>query len=239
MFIKSSDGLSIYYDFIKRKNPAVVLLHGLAGSGESFKQVINGLRNHSIISIDLRGHGKSSKPKGLDYYTLDKVTRDVKEVLVKEKIKSFYLVGFSVGGNIALRLKNDFRNIKKIILINPALGKDYVKPSFIIKVLLSRFLPNFILKPFIKSYDISTYKGLLDEYAKLLINTPSYVTWSYLVNMLNSNELIPSSDDVIITSDKDEILKNKNYAYKIKGHHYIIAENPKDVSAVLTQLMIP
>ncbi|CAF0720707.1 unnamed protein product [Didymodactylos carnosus] len=59
-------------------------------------------RGMRFIAIDLRGHGQSSKPAfGYDLRTQ---VKDVRAVLKALKVSEFVLIGFSMGGAVAIQL---------------------------------------------------------------------------------------------------------------------------------------
>lgn len=105
--IRSFDGCKISYEFFKSKNKkakTLVLLHGVGSDCKVWKKELELFleKGHSIINIDLRGHGQSSSPKEFERYQLPHFSRDIHEVLNNEKIKDFIFVGHSFGGVIAL-----------------------------------------------------------------------------------------------------------------------------------------
>src|SRR4051812_33198976 len=60
--------------------PPVVLLHGLTDSSWSFSRVMPLLPpDHAIHTVDLRGHGRSSRPR--DGYDMDTLAADVVALL--------------------------------------------------------------------------------------------------------------------------------------------------------------
>src|SRR5579859_1414877 len=63
------DGGNIYVSLEgPREAPALVLVHGLAGSTRWWDPLVSLLvRSHRVIRIDLLGHGKSAKPTGRGY----------------------------------------------------------------------------------------------------------------------------------------------------------------------------
>jgi pimeloyl-ACP methyl ester carboxylesterase len=79
--------------------PAVVFLHGVSGSVETYgflpPEIVDGRR---IIRIDLRGHGRSEQANGT--YTLQHYGEDVADVLERVGRPSV-LVGHSLGGVVA------------------------------------------------------------------------------------------------------------------------------------------
>src|SRR5665647_1729899 len=82
---------------------AIVLLHGWPLSDEMFEYQYNDLINNNfrVIGITLRGFGKSDKPYREYNYNIHAL--DIKKVLSKLDIKDAVLVGFSMGGAIAIR----------------------------------------------------------------------------------------------------------------------------------------
>ena len=83
---------------------AVVLIHGWPLSDEMYEYQYNELieNNFRVIGITLRGFGKSDKPYG--QYNYDVYALDIRKILSNLEIKNAVLVGFSMGGAIAVRL---------------------------------------------------------------------------------------------------------------------------------------
>jgi long-chain acyl-CoA synthetase len=79
----------------------VVLLHGFAASSAWWYSQIESLAfYHRVIAIDLRGHGRSARPKG--GYTIAQMVADTAAVLDALEIQDpVALAGHSVGGFIA------------------------------------------------------------------------------------------------------------------------------------------
>jgi pimeloyl-ACP methyl ester carboxylesterase len=57
---------------------------------------------HRVLSVDLRGHGKSGKPKGV--YSIEAFSDDVAWLCRERRIDKAIIVGHSMGGTIALDL---------------------------------------------------------------------------------------------------------------------------------------
>lgn len=83
-----------------RSGPPVVLLHGLASSGETWRSFALALAaaGRQVIAPDLRGHGKSSHR---DAYAFDDFRRDIEALLERLDVVRIDLVGHSLGGRIA------------------------------------------------------------------------------------------------------------------------------------------
>lgn len=99
---------------------AVVLVHGLGGSIESWANNIEGLSKEiRVIAIDLPGFGQSDKPKM--NYTI-KFYRDFLTAFVERlRLRTTSITGSSLGGQIAAELaiaRPDL--VQKLVLISPA-----------------------------------------------------------------------------------------------------------------------
>lgn len=69
--VTSADGTTLLVEEAgNRGAPALVFLHGIAQSRESFRDVLGGplARDHHLVAFDLRGHGDSDKPTTDDAY---------------------------------------------------------------------------------------------------------------------------------------------------------------------------
>lgn len=100
----------------------IVLIHGWPLSDEMYEYQYNALIKHNFraIGISLRGFGKSDKPYGeYDYNTH---ALDINKVLSTLDIKDAVLVGFSMGGSIAIRYVSKYKeaHISKLALCGAA-----------------------------------------------------------------------------------------------------------------------
>jgi pimeloyl-ACP methyl ester carboxylesterase len=123
--IKSFHGTKINYDISAGKNKKffLIFIHGVGGNLE----VWNGVRSffHKLkiptIAIDLRGHGKSDKPKLVSDYELEDFAKDVYEIIKKEKISHPILIGHSLGTMVTLTFHRLYPKLsKKYVLMSGA-----------------------------------------------------------------------------------------------------------------------
>lgn len=100
----------------------IVLIHGWPLSDEMYEYQYNVFikNNFRAIGITLRGFGKSDKPYGL--YDYDVHALDIKTVLSKLEVEDAVLVGFSMGGSIAIRFVSIYSgaHVSKLILCGAA-----------------------------------------------------------------------------------------------------------------------
>lgn len=86
--------------------PPVVLIHGFTASIET-SWIDTGVlpdlaRDHRVIALDLRGHGKSDKPR--DPRAYDELGMDVIRLLDHLGIERAHVVGYSLGGIVLAKL---------------------------------------------------------------------------------------------------------------------------------------
>ena len=83
---------------------AFVLVHGLASNARMWDGVAEALGScgHAAVSVDLRGHGRSSKPDGP--YDMATVADDLDAVISALHLDRPVVAGQSWGGNVAIEL---------------------------------------------------------------------------------------------------------------------------------------
>jgi pimeloyl-[acyl-carrier protein] methyl ester esterase len=96
--------------------PAVVLLHGWSMSSAVFAEVIEELSgDFHLLAPDLRGHGASDTGTG---YGLADFAADLAEWIQVLDLREFALVGWSLGGQVALELCPALRErLRRLILV--------------------------------------------------------------------------------------------------------------------------
>lgn len=82
-----------------RALPCLVFLHGFSGDGREWQAVGERLDDYPRLYIDLPGHGGSVAVPGVDF---DRVTAQLQETLERYGILSYWLIGYSLGGRIAI-----------------------------------------------------------------------------------------------------------------------------------------
>jgi pimeloyl-ACP methyl ester carboxylesterase len=97
-------GARIYYArYGAADGPAVVLLHGGLGNGDHWANQVAALGNRfDIVTVDSRGHGRSTR--GKQPVTYDMMANDVLAVMDHLAITRAALVGWSDGGEIAMKI---------------------------------------------------------------------------------------------------------------------------------------
>jgi len=102
-YMTASDGVKIHY-YVKGKGTPVILIHGYTGSAAG-NWLANGIfdalaKNHMVVALDCRNHGKSDKPQ----INGPGKAEDVVELMNHLKINRAHFHGYSMGGGIVGRL---------------------------------------------------------------------------------------------------------------------------------------
>ena len=105
--------------------PAIVLVHGLAGSSTTWKHALPILSERfTVVAPDLLGHGQSAKPRG--DYSLGAYASGVRDLLAVLGIERATFVGHSLGGGVAMQLAYQFpeRCERLALVASGGLGRE-------------------------------------------------------------------------------------------------------------------
>jgi pimeloyl-ACP methyl ester carboxylesterase len=93
--------IPIHLTVYEGTGPALLLLHGISGTGAAWWPIIDDLaESFTPVTIDLRGHGNSGKPEA--GYLYDDYIGDLNRVLDHLGIDHPLIMGHSLGGLITL-----------------------------------------------------------------------------------------------------------------------------------------
>ncbi|MGB1453669.1 MAG: alpha/beta fold hydrolase, partial [Crocinitomicaceae bacterium] len=105
------------------EGPVVLFLHGFLESMSMWDYLpLKDFRCKKVF-IDLPGHGNSKILNNAEP-SIESMANEVILILKKEKIKKFHIVGHSMGGYIALSIKEKYKECKKVILLNSNYWSD-------------------------------------------------------------------------------------------------------------------
>lgn len=96
----ASNGIRIHVEEQGRGDLALVFLHYWGGSSRTWRHVTTALASsYRTVAVDHRGWGKSDAPS--DGYGLEDLAADALGVIEALDLKSYILVGHSMGGKVA------------------------------------------------------------------------------------------------------------------------------------------
>ncbi len=108
----------------KKNKLTIIYLHGFTCCAEDWKEVsafIN--KRFNQVAIDLIGHGKTSSPDNIAYYSAENINRQIFHIIKYLKLNEAILIGYSMGGRAALNFAVSYPGkIKALILEGTSCG---------------------------------------------------------------------------------------------------------------------
>ena len=102
------NGVTYYYAISEpapgtAHKPPLLLLHGFTGSSANWQQQVQALAPYGqTITVDLLGHGHTAAPTDSSRYTMAATAADLATLLAAVAPGSVNLLGYSMGGRLAL-----------------------------------------------------------------------------------------------------------------------------------------
>ena len=260
-------GSSKYFLKIHQSNPTLphlILFHGFMGSGEAFTPLLKDLSEFcNPITIDLKGHGKSTGTEKADDYSTDQQVRELTSVISRLKFQSLFLYGYSMGGRLALQLALEKPELFNGLILesthcgiaDPDLRKqrrkiDRVRAEQITDD-FSAFLEEWSQLPLFnakQSSDSDYYYRIMEE------QHPPYLAASLrgfgagnmpcvcdqLISFEKPVQLIAGSEDqkyVDKISEIAQLLPSSNLNIVYDAAHRVHVDRPKDVTQILNSFI--
>ncbi|WP_284745814.1 alpha/beta fold hydrolase [Amycolatopsis sp. RTGN1] len=105
---------------------AIVLLHGIAGSAETWAPVLArcAALGRRVLAPDLPGHGESEAPRA--DYGLGALASTVRDVLAVSGVRHATVVGHSLGGGVAMQFAYQFPEMcdRLVLVASAGLGPE-------------------------------------------------------------------------------------------------------------------
>lgn len=137
------------------EGPALVLLHGIGDSSDSWVEVMSDLADdHLVIAPDLLGHGASDKPRA--DYSVAAYANGVRDLLEVLGVDSATVVGHSLGGGVAAQFAYQYpdRCERLVLVATGGVARDVTPllriasmPLAEVALLPLRFLPRSVTSP--------------------------------------------------------------------------------------------
>ncbi|HEX3417246.1 MAG TPA: alpha/beta hydrolase [Stellaceae bacterium] len=180
----TSDGVRLGYcidDFTDpwKEAPILLLLHAAMGNARRYYAWVPPLsRHYRVVRMDLRGHGSSQVPPADRALALDRLVRDVVELMDHLGCARAHIVGNSAGGYLGQQLAmNHGERVRSLMLFGSTPGlKNSQAPSWIPQIQakgLRAFLAETIADRLpLDQVDPGLIEWFLDEAGK---NDPAYI----------------------------------------------------------------
>ncbi len=124
--VELANGIKMNVKYNKKDKPTILFLHFGSGNLHMWKGVIPHFKdNYQVILPDFRGHGQTSKPeKG---YHIEDMAEDIELLLEELNIDNYYIVGSSLGAEVATVLASQNPKKVKAIFNEGALYNEFGK----------------------------------------------------------------------------------------------------------------
>ncbi|MEJ6588716.1 MAG: alpha/beta hydrolase [Crocinitomicaceae bacterium] len=230
-------------------------MHGFLESSSMWKDLpLETLKIQSIL-IDLPGHGSSPLSDEFSKNrSVGQMADEVIELIDHLGIKEFNIVGHSMGGYVALEVKNKRPLCQKVVLLNSNYWEDAVpkkrdrkriaKLAFESKnYFIRKAIPSLFIDP--KKYQ-KEVTLLLDEAFQIKAEAIAFSSLAMAARK-NWKNLNPKGDYYLIHGANDRLLSrgqidhhiiNSENVFIIKdGGHMCHIESPKEVFKVLNEIL--
>jgi 3-oxoadipate enol-lactonase len=207
-----------------KKAPTLLLLHAAMGSARRYYAWVPRLsRHYRVVRMDLRGHGSSEIPPADRELTLERLVKDVLELMEHLGCASAHIVGNSAGGYLGQQLAmNQSERVRSLMLFGSTPGlKHSQAPSWIPQIQVKgmrAFLAETIADRLpVDQVDPGLVEWFLDEAAK---NDPAYIgkfvllmasyDWSDQLNRIRCPTLVvvPGAEPIGSTANYEPFRRN-------------------------------
>lgn len=123
-------GLKMYYEIHGQGQP-LILIHGGLGSSGMFDAILPELsKGHKVIAVDLQAHGRTADvDRPLSY---EAMADDVAELIRHLGIPAADVMGYSVGGEVALRTAIQHPEVvRKLVIVSATYRRDGWYPEIL------------------------------------------------------------------------------------------------------------
>lgn len=240
---------------VEGEGKTLVFLHGFLESSSMWSFLdLKCIRTQNIF-IDLPGHGKSSLTDNSEGPSMDFIANEVIKVLNFLKIKSYSIIGHSMGGYVGLLLKEMDSRCEKVVLLNSNFWedseqkkKDRVRVAEIAfkakKLFIQEAIPNLFGYPEKHSIEIDS---LVDEALKM---APESIAYSALAmrerkdftSKVHNNPtnyfVIHGKLDKLVEIDflESQLKSSKNLFVLEKAGHMAHIEQSEEVLMILKEI---
>ena len=123
MSVLTRDGADLYFE-VHCSGPALLLTHGYSATAEMWSGQIESLAAaHTLITWDMRGHGRSDSPTAPEAYSAELTVADMAALLDHVDASSAIVGGLSLGGymSLAFHLAHPER-VRALLVIDSGAG---------------------------------------------------------------------------------------------------------------------
>jgi len=220
-YFTSFDSTKIYYE-VKGTGFPVILVHGFITTGEGWKktEVYRALQNagYKVITLDMRGNGKSDKPHFSEAYANDAEAKDIIGLVGSLGIHKYNVVGYSRGSIITARMLVLDKRVDKAVM--GGMGTDFTNPEWPRRKMFYRALMGDSVKE-LEAMVKNVQKAGLDQQALAYLQKEQPSTPKEVLAKVKQQILVICGDKDSDNGNAKElanVFKNARYA-EVPGDH--------------------
>ncbi len=250
--------IEMYYEITGEGDP-LLLIHGLGSSIRDWEEQIPVFsKKFQVIAVDLRGHGKTDKPKGP--YSIKMFAEDIAELLNNLENKQVNILGISLGGGVALQFAVDYPDfVKSLIIVNSTSEvrvdsfkqkREFIKRTFIIKLVGMKKMgevlaPRLFIKPEQEEKRIKLIERWAENdkkaYLAALYTLKGWSVQDKLNSILSPTLVIGSDEDYTPSSIKEEytaLIPNAKFVEVEDARHALPMEKPEEFNEIVMKFLL-
>jgi pimeloyl-[acyl-carrier protein] methyl ester esterase len=201
-FYTTPDGVELYYQVAGDGKP-LLFLHGWTMSSRVWNyQVDCFAREYQVITLDLRGHGRSGSLKR--ECNLIALTRDIRDFIKELQLDTLTLVGWSLAVSLIIRLCHSHRlPVDSLVLVDGT-------PCFVSREDFPYGLPAAQVKKMRKRID-SNFPRALEDFHSLLLTPEERENRDTIWDLLTNERYLPKQEAArdLLVSLADEDLRSE------------------------------
>jgi 3-oxoadipate enol-lactonase len=213
------EGATLHYQIDDFTDPwksaeTVLLHHAAMGNTERWRAWVPTLaRHYRVVRLDARGHGQSSVPPPDYTWSIERLARDARDLVVALGGKPVHFVGASAGGSIGLRFAHDFPELTRsltLIAASPRMAQTRVDYGEWMERIRSLDVRGFLASDAPSRFSADADPGLIAWFAETGGGTPVSVVTTLVPYMasLDQLDLLPRirAPVLLLAADRDPII---------------------------------
>jgi pimeloyl-ACP methyl ester carboxylesterase len=240
-----------------RSGPAIVMLHGFAGSMHWWSPTVERLkRDFRLIRIDLLGHGGSQKPDS--GYSMEHQARQVSLALTALGVKHAIIAGHSMGGVVATALTELKPSVADgLVLVGTPSNKDagelpvlarlgfvpvvgqairrVVTDGMVKKNLEKAFADGFdVPDQFVEDFNKMTYTSYDSSHKESNDYNEAKPVYERLARFKKPILVIQGKEDDLVDPDSARKYQNANIVFFPDTGHSPMVEKPEETARLMS-----
>ena len=197
-FVTMPDGVKLYYESTGNGKP-LLFIHGWTMSSRVWHYQVDWFaREYQVITLDLRGHGRSDNSEG--ECTLISLTQDVSTFIKELRLDRLTLIGWSLAVSLIVRLCHSHRlPVDSLVLVDGT-------PCFVSREDFPHGLPSPQVKKMLKRIT-SNFPRALEEFHQMLLAPGEGKNGDKVWDLLTSESYLPTwktaRDLLVALADED------------------------------------